>query len=111
MRVLFAGGGTGGHIIPAIAMAEELKRRHSNAKIGFISRSGGKENDIVKKNGFPLYTLKLSGLKRKICKENVRVIRDALRARRQAEKMINEFKPDAVIGTEDTFAGLCLLPL
>ena len=99
MNILFTGGGTGGHVIPAVAMAEELKRRYPEARIGFISRSGGKENDIIRKSDIPLYTLQISGLKRKICKENLRIIKQALEAKRRAGNMIDEFKPDAVIGT------------
>ena len=62
-RIVFAGGGTGGHLFPALAVAEELRRRRPHAAIEFVGARRGIETRLVPKHGFPLTTLALSGLK------------------------------------------------
>ncbi len=99
MRLLLCGGGTAGHINPAIAIAEELRRREPDADILFIGREGGGENGAIAKCGFDLRTLKIRGLKRSLSPENVRRIIQAFEARGEAEKIIREFMPDIILGT------------
>lgn len=99
MVFVLTGGGTAGHVTPAIAIAEGLLTRYPSAKILFIGRELGKENDLVKKAGFPLLTLRISGIKRSLSAENLKVIRNALRARERAKDILRETKPDTVIGT------------
>ena len=70
MRLLLCGGGTAGHINPALAVAEEIKQQNPTAEILFIGRDGGKENDLVTKAGFPIKTLKLQGLRRSLSPDN-----------------------------------------
>lgn len=99
MRLLLCGGGTAGHINPAITIAEELRRREPDADILFIGREGGGENDAITKCGFDLRTLKIRGLKRSLSPENVRRIIQAFEARGEAEKIIRDFMPDIILGT------------
>jgi UDP-N-acetylglucosamine--N-acetylmuramyl-(pentapeptide) pyrophosphoryl-undecaprenol N-acetylglucosamine transferase len=62
-RIVIAGGGTGGHLFPALAVAEELRRRHPLAAIAFIGGRRGLETRLVPSAGFPLRTMPLAGLK------------------------------------------------
>ncbi len=99
MRLLLCGGGTAGHINPAIAVAEEARRRDKDTDILFVGREGGGENDLIKKSGFDLKTIKIQGLKRSLSLNNLRRIYSALEARRDAEEIIREFNPDVILGT------------
>ncbi len=62
-RVLFAGGGTGGHIYMAVALAEELRNRNRNTQVLFVGTRAGLENDVLPALGFPLETIRIGGLK------------------------------------------------
>lgn len=99
MNVLFCGGGTVGHISPALAIAEQFKKRHRECKIAFVGRLGGKENEVVKKSGYPLYEIEAQGLIRRLTFKNVKILRNTLLAEKEAKEIIKAFKPDAVVGT------------
>ncbi len=99
MKLLFAAGGTGGHINPAIAIAEAMKRRHKNISIAFVGRSSGEENKAVTERGFKLYTLNIKGLPRKISAEAASSLYLALRSLGESKKIIRDFSPDAIIAT------------
>lgn len=99
MRILFCGGGTAGHVNPAIAIAEETLSRFPNAEILFIGRDGGKENKSITDAGFNLQTIRISGLKRSLSLGNISIICTALRSVSQAKKIIEDFKPDVILGT------------
>lgn len=99
MRLLICGGGTAGHVTPALVVAEEVKSRFPNARILFIGRTGGGENEAVKKAGIELRTLDVQGLKRSLALENVKRLRLAIQAKEEAKKIIKEFKPDVILGT------------
>ncbi len=99
MKLLLCGGGTAGHVNPAIAVAEELKSRDKDAQILFIGRDGGKENEPIARAGFKLETIKIEGLRRSFTTDNIRRIITALKARSAAEKIIKEFNPDVILGT------------
>ena len=103
MNVIFTCGGTGGHINPAIAVANMMKERHPDCRILFIGASGKMEEKLVPQAGYELKCLPASGLSRKMnfagIKQNfyaVRCVRNAISA---CKKIFKEFKPDAVIGT------------
>ena len=87
MKILLCGGGTAGHINPAIAVAEELKDQDNSAEVLFIGREGGKENELTEKAGFKLKTIKIEGLRRSFTTDNIRRIITALKARSAAEKI------------------------
>ncbi len=99
MRILLCGGGTAGHITPAIAVAEEVIKSVPDAKILFIGREGGAENDIIKTSGFELKEIKISGLKRSLSIENVQRIISAIKATKRSAEIIKDFNPDVILGT------------
>lgn len=105
MRVLLAGGGTGGHVYPAIAIANKIKEEHPNAEILFVGTSQGIESEIVPKNGYKFKTITVQGFKRKIDIDNVKRGFKLAKGLVEAKKIIKEFKPDIVIGTGGYVSG------
>lgn len=101
MRVLMTGGGTGGHVNPAIALADLIKKSIPGAEIAFVGTERGIENKLVPQSGYRLYHVNVSGFSRKhlISKANLKALYYALTSPREAKKIIKEFRPDLVIGT------------
>ena len=102
MKIMFVAGGTGGHINPAIAVANEVKRLEPNAEILFVGTEGRMETRIVPNAGFELKTLKMNGFSRNMSlsgiKQNLETVYLTLKASSDAKKIISEFKPDVVVG-------------
>lgn len=105
MRVILSGGGTGGHIYPAISIANKIKEKHPKAEILFIGTENGMESDIVPKAGYPIKYVTVSYLKRKISLHNVKSAGMLLKGIVEARKIIKEFRPDIVIGTGGFVCG------
>lgn len=105
MKVIMTGGGTGGHIYPAIAIADKIKRKHPDAEILFVGTQRGMEKDLVPKNGYDIRFITVSGFHRKKIWKNVRTAADLIKGNRQAAKIIKGFKPDLVIGTGGYVCG------
>lgn len=99
MRVLFSGGGTGGHINPALAMADIIKTNIPDAEIAFVGTPKGMENSLVPQAGYKLYHVEVEGIRRSFSPRNVKALYLALTSPSKAKKLIKEFKPDIVIGT------------
>lgn len=99
MRLLFTGGGTGGHVSPAIAIAEYARKNFDIEDVAFVGRRGGDENAAITKRGYQLYEIEISGFMRKISFENIKKLLKLSRALKDARKIIREFRPNAVIGT------------
>ena len=99
MKVLFCGGGTAGHITPALAMADILGQNFKNTKFAFVGRSGGAENEAIIREDKKLYTLSVSGLSRSLSPRNIKAVLRAIRATGEAKEIIREFEPDLIIGT------------
>ncbi len=99
MRVLLSGGGTAGHINPAIAIAKHIQKKEKNANILFVGTPFGMENKFVPREGFEIKHVQVSGLKRKLTFENVKIAFRFIKAIQDSKKIIKEFKPDVVIGT------------
>ncbi len=103
MNVIFTCGGTGGHINPAIAVANILKERHPDCNILFIGAKGHMEEELVPKAGYRLETLPGSGMSRgknlAALKKNAKAIKCVLDAISRCKRIIREFKPDVIIGT------------
>lgn len=105
MRVLMTGGGTGGHIYPAIAIADKIKKEHKETEILFVGTERGLEKSIVPKNGYDIKFIKISGFNRKNMFKNIKVLIELSKAFKDAKKIIKEFKPDLVIGTGGYVCG------
>ncbi len=103
MNVIFTCGGTGGHINPAIAVANTLKERCPDCKILFIGGEGYMEEELVPKAGYDLQVLPAYGLERKLSvsgiRNNFRAVKSVLTAIRKCKKIIRQFKADVVLGT------------
>ena len=99
MRVIMTGGGTGGHIYPAIAIADEIRRRDSDAEILFVGAEIGMETTIVPENGYKLELITTDGFNRKHILRNIDVLKKLKKGSSQSKKIIREFAPDVVIGT------------
>lgn len=98
MRVLMCGGGTGGHINPAIAIANEIKNREESV-IEFVGTSHGLECKLVPEAGYTLHTVNVQGFKRKLTLKNVKTLVHAYTSVFEAKKIIKNFAPDVVVGT------------
>ena len=109
MRILFACGGTAGHINPAIAMANLIISRHPDAQILFAGNPNGMESRLVPNAGFDFAPIEIMGFQRKPnwrnLKYNVRSVGCLLLSWSRAEKMIEEFKPDILVGTGGYVSG------
>jgi UDP-N-acetylglucosamine--N-acetylmuramyl-(pentapeptide) pyrophosphoryl-undecaprenol N-acetylglucosamine transferase len=99
MKVIMTGGGTGGHIYPAIAIADRIRQESPGAQILFIGTRRGKESELVPAAGYPIRFIKVRGLDRRNMAKNFAVLKDFALALRESRKIIDEFKPDLVIGT------------
>lgn len=105
MKVLLSGGGTGGHVYPAIAIANKIKKEHPDAEILFVGTSNGIESEIVPKNGYEIKTITVQGFKRKIDVDNVKRGIKLMKGLNDARKIVKEFNPDIVIGTGGYVSG------
>ncbi len=99
MKVLFSGGGTGGHISPALAMADIIKANVKNVEIAFVGTPHGIENSLIPAAGYKLYHVNIQGIRRSFSPSNVKSLYLALSSPHRAKKIIKEFEPDIVIGT------------
>ena len=103
MNVIFTCGGTGGHINPAIAVANALKERHPDANILFLGAIGEMEENLVPRAGFSIKTVHCAGFCREFSmhgiKWNMQAIGVVRRAVKRCRQIIAEFKPDVIVGT------------
>ncbi len=99
MRVLITGGGTGGHVNPALAIANTIKQNDPDAVIAYVGTKRGIENKLVPKAGYPMYYVDVKGIKRSLSPSNIKAAYLALTSPIKAKKIIREFKPDIVVGT------------
>lgn len=99
MKVIIAAAGTGGHINPGIAIANKIKEQEPNSEIIFIGTNRGLENDLVPRAGYELRTIQAYGFNRKISLDNFKKMYKTFRSIGEAKKIIQEFRPDVVIGT------------
>ncbi|MBQ3900577.1 MAG: glycosyltransferase, partial [Clostridia bacterium] len=99
MRVLMTGGGTGGHVNPALAIANTIKKNDPDAVIAYVGTKRGIESRLVEKAGYPLHFIEVRGIKRSLSPSNIKAAYLALTSPLKARSLIKEFKPDIVIGT------------
>lgn len=105
MKVLLSGGGTGGHVYPAIAIANKIKEKHPDAEILFVGTANGIESEIVPQNGYKIKTITVQGFKRKVDLDNVKRGVKLMKGLNEARKIVKEFDPDIVIGTGGYVSG------
>ncbi|MDO4594201.1 MAG: undecaprenyldiphospho-muramoylpentapeptide beta-N-acetylglucosaminyltransferase [Tissierellia bacterium] len=99
MRVIISGGGTGGHIYPAIAILQELKSRIKDIEILYIGTKGGLEKDIVEKENIDFKPIDSMGIPRRVSKKLFKSAYKNIKGINEARVIINKFNPDLVIGT------------
>lgn len=107
--MIITGGGTGGHIYPAIAIANKIKKENTNAQILFVGTEKGLESELVPKNGYDIKKITVSGFNRKKLLSNFKTIQKVMKGFKESNKIINEFKPDIVIGTGGYVCGPVVL--
>ncbi len=105
MRYIISGGGTGGHIYPALAIAMEIKERDKEAEILYVGTERGLESELVPKEGIPFKTVRVRGLPRKINLEFFKALKELLLGLNDSRRIIKDFKPDIVIGTGGYVSG------
>ncbi|HEY3928027.1 MAG TPA: undecaprenyldiphospho-muramoylpentapeptide beta-N-acetylglucosaminyltransferase [Candidatus Koribacter sp.] len=108
MRAILAGGGTGGHVIPALAIAQELKKVYS-AEVIFIGTQRGIETRLVPKAGFELKLVKVGALNRVSTATRLKTMLDLPKAIAESRHIIRQFKPDVVIGVGGYASGPAML--
>jgi UDP-N-acetylglucosamine--N-acetylmuramyl-(pentapeptide) pyrophosphoryl-undecaprenol N-acetylglucosamine transferase len=104
-KILLSGGGTGGHIYPAVAIADELKRRNPKAQILFVGASDRMEMEKVPQAGYQIKGLNISGIQRSLTLKNLMFPFKLISSLYKAGKIIKKFKPDVVIGTGGFASG------
>lgn len=108
MRAILAGGGTGGHVIPALAVAHELKTHHG-AEVLFVGTSRGIENRLVPAAGYSLKLVEIGALKSVSIATRLKTMVDLPRAIGHAKQIIREFRPDVVVGVGGYASGPAML--
>lgn len=109
MRVLITGGGTGGHINPALAIAQKVRNENPSNEILYVGTKNGLESELVPKSGFDFKHVTAKYLRRKISFENVKTLFASIKGVMEAAKIIKEFKPDIVVGTGGYVCGPVVL--
>ena len=92
MKVLLCGGGTAGHVNPAIAIADFIRARHGQADIRFVGTDYGIESKLVPRAGYPLIEMDVHGLKRRLTVDNIKNLAKALGAIRVSKRLLREFE-------------------
>lgn len=98
LKFIISGGGTGGHIFPAIAIAEELRKKHPDCEILFVGAKDRMEMEKVPRAGYPIEGLWISGLQRSFTAKNLLFPIKLISSLAKARKIIKKFKPDVVVG-------------
>ncbi|MGL5439203.1 MAG: undecaprenyldiphospho-muramoylpentapeptide beta-N-acetylglucosaminyltransferase [Filifactoraceae bacterium] len=105
MKIVVTGGGTGGHIYPALSIADRLMEKHPNSEVLYIGAKGGVEEKIVPEYGYNLKTIGIKGFLRKINLENVKRVLMVKKALGESKRILKEFSPDIIIGTGGYVCG------
>jgi UDP-N-acetylglucosamine--N-acetylmuramyl-(pentapeptide) pyrophosphoryl-undecaprenol N-acetylglucosamine transferase len=108
-RLIISGGGTGGHIFPAVSIANKFKERHADAEILFVGAQGRMEMTRVPEAGYKIIGLWISGLQRKLTLSNLMFPFKLISSYIKASRIVKDFKPHAVIGTGGYASGPIML--
>lgn len=109
MRIIFAGGGTAGHINPALAVASYIRENEKDAEILYVGAVGGMEERLVQNAGFKFKGITISGFSRELSfnglKKNIVTLKRIFTSSKESKKIIKEFKPDICVGTGGYVSG------
>lgn len=105
MRIVVSGGGTGGHIYPALALIREIQKDNKDAEFLYIGTKEGLESKLVPRENIPFKSIHITGFKRKLSFDNVKTVMRFLKGVSHSKKLLKEFKADIVIGTGGYVCG------
>ncbi|MCB0704481.1 MAG: undecaprenyldiphospho-muramoylpentapeptide beta-N-acetylglucosaminyltransferase [Saprospiraceae bacterium] len=105
MRIIISGGGTGGHVFPAIAIADAIKKKHPEAEIRFVGAKGKLEMEKVPKAGYPIDGLWISGFQRKLTWQLFSFPIKLISSLWKARQIIRKFRPDVAVGVGGYASG------
>ncbi len=105
MRILFAGGGSAGHINPAVAIANYIKEQEPDSEFLFIGTERGMESTLVPRSGYNIKFIKIHGFERKLSLKNIKTVGEIFDGIGRVRKIIKTFKPDVVVGTGGYVTG------
>lgn len=105
MKVIIAAAGTAGHINPGLAIANKIKEENKNAEIIFIGTDRGLENDLIPRSGYELRRINAYGFSKSLSIKNIKNTLKTIKGFSEAKKIVDEFKPDIVIGTGGYICG------
>ncbi len=105
LKVIISGGGTGGHIFPAISIANAIKEIQSEADILFVGAEGRMEMERIPAAGYPIVGLPVRGFDRKNLLKNISILLDLWKSMRKAHKVIKDFAPDIAVGVGGYASG------
>ena len=105
VKVILSGGGTGGHIYPALTIADQIKKLCPDADISFVGTQQGLEKDIIPRYGYPLKFIEVAGFKRSLSLDTLRSVGKLFEGLYDAWQIIKKEKPDLVIGTGGYVCG------
>lgn len=109
MRVILSGGGTGGHIYPAITIIKAIEKKVKSCEVLFVGTTKGLEADIIPKEGYHFSTVDIRGFERRFSLQNVATVIKSVTSVWESHNIIRKFKPDIVIGTGGYVCGPVLL--
>ena len=96
MRILVTGGGTGGHIYPALSLIKEIKKENPKAEFLYVGTQNGLESQIVPAANIPFETIDIKGIKRSISIENIKTMYLFFKGFSKSKKILKNFQPDIV---------------
>ncbi|WP_374721956.1 undecaprenyldiphospho-muramoylpentapeptide beta-N-acetylglucosaminyltransferase [Peribacillus tepidiphilus] len=105
MKIVVSGGGTGGHIYPALALIREIKKQQKDCTFLYIGTQQGLESKLVPRENIPFKSIHITGFKRKLSFENIKTIVRFLKGVQESKKILKEFGADVVIGTGGYVCG------
>jgi UDP-N-acetylglucosamine--N-acetylmuramyl-(pentapeptide) pyrophosphoryl-undecaprenol N-acetylglucosamine transferase len=105
MKIVVSGGGTGGHIYPALALIREIQKETKAAKFLYIGTNQGLESRLVPREGIPFQAIHITGFKRKLSFENIKTVFRFLKGVQDSKRILKQFNPDVVIGTGGYVCG------
>jgi UDP-N-acetylglucosamine--N-acetylmuramyl-(pentapeptide) pyrophosphoryl-undecaprenol N-acetylglucosamine transferase len=109
MKIMIAGGGTGGHIYPGLAVARRLEEKYNDVEVSFVGTKDGLEADIIPKAGYELKTIKAEGFSRQISLQLIKAVAKTGVGLVQSFKLVKDFGPDLVLGTGGYVCGPLVL--